>query len=62
MECSPVSIRTTKSVALEGLNYSGIEEAMSQKYDSVSTLFKSEDFIEGPLAFSEKRKPDWKGK
>ena len=32
------------------------------KYDSVISLFKSEDFVEGPLAFSQKRKPDWKGK
>ena len=35
---------------------------MSQKYESVNTLFSSEDFVEGPLAFSQKRKPDWKGK
>ena len=62
MECSPVSIRTTKNVALDGLNFSSIEEAMNQKYDSVKSLFNSKDFIEGPLAFSQKRKPDWKGK
>ena len=62
MECSPVSIRTTKNVALDGLNFSSIEEAMNQKYDSVKSLFNSEDFVEGPLAFSQKRKPDWKGK
>tara|TARA_B100000424_G_scaffold233779_1_gene197305 strand:+ start:691 stop:1467 length:777 start_codon:yes stop_codon:yes gene_type:complete len=62
MECSPVSIRTTKNVAINGLNYSSIEDAMSQKYESVNTLFNSQDFIEGPLAFSQKRKPDWKGK
>ena len=62
MQCSPVSIRTTKNVALDGLNFSSIEEAMNQKYDSVKSLFNSEDFVEGPLAFSQKRKPDWKGK
>ena len=62
MECSPVSIRTTKNVALDGLNFSSIEEAMNQKYNSVKSLFNSEDFVEGPLAFSQKRKPDWKGK
>ena len=62
MECSPVSIRTTKNVAINGLNYSSIEEAMNEKYESVNTLFNSQDFIEGPLAFSQKRKPDWRGK
>ena len=62
MQCSPVSIRTTKNVVQNGLNYSSIEEAMNEKYESVKTLFNSEDFIEGPLAFSQKRKPDWKGK
>jgi len=25
-------------------------------------LTRSEDFIEGPRAFAEKRKPNWKGK
>jgi hypothetical protein len=25
-------------------------------------LFGSEDFIEGPVAFAEKRLPNWKGK
>ena len=62
MECSPVSIRTTKNVAINGLNYSSIEDAMNEKYESVNILFNSQDFIEGPLAFSQKRKPDWKGK
>ena len=37
MECSPVSIRTTKNVAINGLNYSSIEDAMNEKYESVNT-------------------------
>jgi crotonobetainyl-CoA hydratase len=47
---------------MSGLSHADIEDAMSAKYDSVNNLFKSEDFIEGPLAFSEKRKPNWTGK
>ena len=62
MECSPTSVRTTKDVAMSGLNFSSVESAMEQKYDSVVELFTGEDFIEGPLAFSEKRKPKWTGK
>ena len=62
LDCSPTSIRTTKDVAMTGLAHADIEDAMSVKYESVNNLFKSEDFIEGPLAFSEKRKPNWTGK
>jgi enoyl-CoA hydratase/carnithine racemase len=62
MECSPTSVRTTKDVAMSGLSYSSVEDAMSQKYESVVGLFTGEDFVEGPLAFSEKRKPNWTGK
>lgn len=62
MECSPTSVRTTKDVAMSGLSHASLETAMEQKYDSVLDLFKGEDFVEGPLAFSEKRKPNWTGK
>ena len=37
------------------------DKDLEQKYDSVVELFTGEDFIEGPLAFSEKRKPVFKG-
>ena len=30
--------------------------------DEVAALFRSEDFIEGPRAFAEKRAPQWKGR
>jgi crotonobetainyl-CoA hydratase len=32
------------------------------QYPSVRTLFSSEDMIEGPLAFAQKRAPAWKGR
>ena len=39
-----------------------MQESMERPYDSVKAMWTSEDFIEGPLAFSEKRPPNWKGK
>jgi len=62
IECSPVSIRTSLDVVRRGLEYADVRDAMLMHYDSVATLRNSEDMIEGPLAFSEKRKPNWKGR
>ena len=61
-ECSPVSIRTSKDVVQRGLEHASVGEAYDAEYDSVNVMRNSEDFIEGPLAFSEKRPPDWKGR
>ena len=62
VECAPLSVRATKQAAMDGLRHGMIEDAMAEKYPAVHTLFKSEDFIEGPLAFAEKRTPNWKGR
>jgi enoyl-CoA hydratase/carnithine racemase len=32
------------------------------KYEAVRAMFRSEDLIEGPMAFAQKRAPQWKGK
>lgn len=61
-ECSPVSVRTTKRVALDGLAHASLQAAMDARYPAIVELVKSEDFVEGPRAFAQKRKPDWKGK
>jgi len=61
-ECSPVSIRTSKDVVLRGQDHPSVGEAMLAEYQSIEDMKNSLDFIEGPLAFSEKRPPDWKGR
>jgi len=62
VECAPISVRASKQVAMEGLAHATIEGAMAERYALVGEMIGSEDFIEGPLAFSQKRPPNWKGR
>lgn len=59
---SPLSVRASKDVVYRSLDMASLEESMKAKYDSVAAMVSSEDFIEGPKAFAEKRDPNWKGR
>src|SRR5262249_48735432 len=59
-ECSPLSVQATKQAALEGLGQPP-PEASTTPSDAVLRLGASDDAKEGPLAFAQKRKPQWTG-
>ncbi len=63
-ECSPMSIRASKQAVMRGLDEPSLETAIREqnRFEAVAALFVSEDFIEGPLAFAERRPPQWKGR
>jgi enoyl-CoA hydratase/carnithine racemase len=62
LECAPLSVRASKEAALQGLDKSSLEEAVRAHYAGLGVMLKSDDYLEGPRAFAEKRKPNWKGR
>jgi len=64
IELSPMSIRASKQAVYQGLDEPSLEAAIKgqNRYPAVAALYRSDDFREGPLAFSQKRPPVWKGR
>jgi enoyl-CoA hydratase/carnithine racemase len=58
LECAPLSIRASKQASLMGLGHP-LDLALRMSYTEADKLRRSEDTIEGPRAFAEKRKPNW---
>lgn len=63
LECAPLSVQAAKQAVLSTLDLP-VVEAMGaiEELECVQRLRASQDYVEGPRAFAEKRKPVWKGK
>ena len=63
LACSPMSVRATKQVVMRSLDVPSLETAMHNlDYPAFVAMTRSEDTVEGPRAFAEKRKPNWVGR
>tara|TARA_B100000579_G_C22746440_1_gene811795 strand:+ start:292 stop:1071 length:780 start_codon:yes stop_codon:yes gene_type:complete len=61
LECAPLSIQAIKESVKETLHLNS-KDAAKMKLPMLIKALESRDSIEGPLAFREKRKPEWQGK
>ena len=62
LECSPISIRASKEAAYQGMDLPSLEQAITTVFPIQKMNIDSQDYLEGPRAFSEKRKPNWKNR
>lgn len=58
---APLSIRATKEHAVRTIEMP-LDRAIGSVFPGASMMYESEDLIEGPRAFAEKRDPQWKGR
>jgi enoyl-CoA hydratase/carnithine racemase len=61
LECAPLALQASKQVMLQSLDEPDFARAMTRRYEAAERMLASEDAVEGPRAFAEKRKPIWNG-
>ena len=62
LECSPMAVRASKQAVYRGGDQPTLEQAIRTIYPAQQTNAASQDYIEGPRAFAEKRKPKWQNR
>jgi crotonobetainyl-CoA hydratase len=62
IECAPLAVQASKQVVMQSLTHADLSSTMHENYERALCMLASVDAIEGPRAFSEKRKPNWIGR
>jgi enoyl-CoA hydratase/carnithine racemase len=60
-ECGPLAVRAIKRAIYQGLDMT-LEEGLALELKLLGDILSTEDVREGPLAFAQKRKPEYKGR
>lgn len=61
LACAPLAVQASKQIMLQSLAVANLQETMHENYPAAVRMLGSNDAIEGPLAFAEKRRPNWSG-
>jgi enoyl-CoA hydratase/carnithine racemase len=62
LECSPLLLRLTKEAAQAGFGLA-VDEAIARDWDErIPRMLASQDHLEGPRAFAQRRAPAWTGR
>lgn len=59
---APLALQASKQVMLQSLAYPDLQAACTADYPMARRMLASEDAIEGPRAFAERRAPRWTGR
>lgn len=62
LRCAPLALQASKQVMLQSLRHADLEQAMVARYEAAERMLASEDAVEGPAAFAQKRAPVWRGR
>lgn len=62
LECSPLAVRASKQCVYAGMDEPTLRQAITTMYPAQQRNRDSLDYIEGPKAFAEKRKPNWQNR
>lgn len=62
LSCAPLAVQASKQVMLQSRDMPEMKDSMLANYEAAEKMLSSHDAIEGPLAFAEKRKPNWLGR